>query len=99
MPPAAPRTFPVHLPTGLRPLGALTVLACLLGALACGASDASRRAGLQSQREAEFADLDQQAGMTTPSYLHPSDASHPLPGHRVLEAEADPQVLSGSSTK
>jgi len=56
----------------------LLVLGLVAGlGLACGGSKADRKALLHSRREAEFAKLSGQAGMVTPSYLHPKEAIPP----------------------
>lgn len=56
----------------------LLVLGLVAGlGLACGASKADRQALLESRREAEFARLNGQVGMVTPSYVHPKKAVQP----------------------
>jgi hypothetical protein len=77
----------------LGPRGYLIILGLLLGSLACGATKESRRAGLVARRETEFADLSQQAGMVTPSYLQASTAG----AHGLQLASTDPQA-SGAGT-
>ena len=63
----------------------------LLGALACGTNRESRHAGLVERRETEFADLSQQAGMDTPSYLQARKEARPVEGYNLQAASADLQ--------
>lgn len=67
--------------TASRRNGFLLILGLVSGlGLACDAPKADRQAILQSRREAEFAALSEQAGMVTPSYLHPKEAVQPPNG-------------------